>query len=551
MSLIFLNCKTNELEPELDTNQIEVFESDAERNGRRSSIEFTDSEIELGKKLINPYSIVNMKEAQSKLAENYQETTNIAISTNYLYLKLTPTSQKSAIALNNEEGVDLFNYPLDYEVVKQGNIFKKKELTYPSFYCAAPIEKTFPQGVIVEVVEELFLPFGNGQKDSYSLNVDAYDQETKTYLSNLEEKSLMLTGNTQEEEGLSNAKVMSWQASGKIGVWDDFYPHPTSPSYVGVPEVTVRANRWFTTKTAKTTSDGSFYIPHTWSGNNKVNYSVKWENDQFNITDGLYTQAYFNGPKQYGAWYLYIQKPGTPKSFAYAHVQRGGNEYYQNASNYGIQSPPTKQYFAALPGFGSKMSLAVINSNLGSPHYFHLYNNFGASEIALPFDVPNISSVEMFATTVHELAHASHWSLGFTNSNYIQSKNNRKLAESWAQAVGWYITRAVYSVPPFFTLPQNETDSRQGMTLTTIEGSNYTPLFIDLIDNFNQFAVLGGTVPEDLASGYSLGQLEDYLIPQATNSNQLYEFYRDYLRDNSANPTEAQALILFDMYDKP
>ena len=55
---------------------------------------------------------------------------------------------------------------------------------------------------------------------------------------------------------------------------------------------------------------------------------------------------------------------------------------------------------------------------------------------------PNNSSSQIYATTIHELAHASHWELrrGEWNDNNLETK----VKESWARGVEWELTRMVY-----------------------------------------------------------------------------------------------------------
>lgn len=128
-----------------------------------------------------------------------------------------------------------------------------------------------------------------------------------------------------------------------------------------------------------------------------------------------------------------------------------------------------------------------------------------------------------------------------------------RLAESWAQMVGWFITRQVYSSA---STTQFEYDSRQSSTLSEMNqagncvsigngnASWYTPLFIDLIDNHNQNSI-SSNFPVDQANGYSITELQSFLKQRPTN----WYMYRDYLEANSSNPTESAAVLLFSDYD--
>ena len=56
-----------------------------------------------------------------------------------------------------------------------------------------------------------------------------------------------------------------------------------------------------------------------------------------------------------------------------------------------------------------------------------------------------IISDELFSTTVHELAHYSHYNIIGGNANIYHRKIDDIIAESWATAVQWQITSIVYN----------------------------------------------------------------------------------------------------------
>jgi hypothetical protein len=95
---------------------------------------------------------------------------------------------------------------------------------------------------------------------------------------------------------------------------------------------------------------------------------------------------------------------------------------------------------------------------------------------------PNNSSSQIYATTIHELAHASHWELrrGERNDNNLETK----VKESWARGVEWELTRMKYEgyIPPYF--------------------GDYTGVVQDLIDGESGY---------DQVSGYTIKQIEDVL----------------------------------------
>ena len=131
-----------------------------------------------------------------------------------------------------------------------------------------------------------------------------------------------------------------------------------------------------------------------------------------------------------------------------------------------------------------------------------------------------------------------------TYSAYLTNAGqSARLAESWAQAVGWFITKQIYG-PTNLDDTYFDFDSYQNLQITDF--GYYTPIFIDLTDNFNQNLFPNNNLaPVDIANGYTLQQLQGFLIAIPTN----WYMYRDYLENNSSNPTETSAVQMFSDYD--
>jgi hypothetical protein len=109
----------------------------------------------------------------------------------------------------------------------------------------------------------------------------------------------------------------------------------------------------------------------------------------------------------------------------------------------------------------------------------------------------------VIGTTLHELGHSAHY------KNNINGFNNtlRGLKESFAPYVGWYLGEAYYASigwirPSDSSYRQNGNitrDSRQDWVRIIPKGNlgEYTPLFIDLTDNYNQRTYYFSDVPND------------------------------------------------------
>jgi hypothetical protein len=116
----------------------------------------------------------------------------------------------------------------------------------------------------------------------------------------LEFESVRLTGNLTDDDkpvdeikGLFSSK---WTPKGTIKVWDDLLER-----FIPLSHVRVHA-RWFTNiKTDLTDENGYF---QTGKFRYPVNYSIKWESQHYTIRNGMFLQAWYNGPKKKGDWNL-------------------------------------------------------------------------------------------------------------------------------------------------------------------------------------------------------------------------------------------------------
>lgn len=69
----------------------------------------------LGKKLENPYTVANMQKAWDNL---YGEQRKETISASHYYIKFIPRDEGDLSLLHNDTLLDLYQYPLDYEIIE-------------------------------------------------------------------------------------------------------------------------------------------------------------------------------------------------------------------------------------------------------------------------------------------------------------------------------------------------------------------------------------------------------------------------------------------------
>lgn len=223
------------------------------------------------------------------------------------------------------------------------------------------------------------------------------------------------------------------------------------------------------------------------------NYSLVWSTWRYYITNGIWFPAVYNWPKKSEEWELHIANNG--KSFGFATTFRAGHRYHKKNIG-GLKRPNvwTKLKISYLHSYGTGM-------NIGNYWQMFIVGYPGIPNILVwgKHSNGNIrQSDDIFSTTIHELGHASHISL-INSVQFLQV--DKIIYESWANCVEWYITKIEY----------NEFDVEDYDDPTVFEGGDhmqdwhlpvsgdgfdYTPLFIDLFENYNQ-ALQRGIMPND------------------------------------------------------
>jgi hypothetical protein len=488
------------------------------------------------------------------------------IEANYKYVRFLPSSKDEYDEINGNPEMDVFEYPLDRKIIKKGNFYREESLKKSEFgwiYAAVPINMKLNQHIKTEEIDLLFLPEGNGKEDVFSRELETSKKEKKAIYKEIEKESFTLVGDSKYGNPKSNkkAKVQDWYVTGRIRVEDERLSYNESTNtyvqntagWVPVPGCLVRGNRYFTTKSAITKDDGTFRIEHGWPNNSGVDMDIKWDRGEFDIRTGNYGQAITSNQNIYTQWFPNITKAISPNHYIYAHVHRAAVKYFYHPTIYGLVRPSDRTWFTGANLAGQKLHLGS-GQGTNASHYFQFNQIWLASQVRLIFDFNNtgIDARSIYGTTIHELAHAAHWKIGMTYlaycSNAVQAG---RMAESWAEAVGWFVTRDVYGTNELS--PWLDFDSNQLMSLAAMNQAGnclanqdpwYTPLFIDLIDDYNQ-VVQQSNRPNDEASGYLISDLQNYLINRPTN----WYMYRDWLANNSQNLTEPAAVQLFADYD--
>lgn len=488
----------------------------------------SERKLILGKKLENPYSLENMKKAKAR-TQNLRN--DIEITTTDFYVRFLPKDIDELNLLEQDTTLELYSYPLDYEVTERGDYYHDPTLPISAItwqYTAVSKDYNFPN-VEYEIIENLFLI------ESAKL---IYPNISEDYWDTLEDEAFRITGNLEENTGGSRAP--KWNPSGRIRVQEFFTT--TNNRIIGVNNVKVRARRWFTVKTDYTNSAGLYVIG---SFRGSVNYDVVFETNYSQVTAWGGFQTTHGGPNQNSSWNETFNS--FSNSWVRATLINAMGIYRSRAYTLGIQNPYPISYWAG----GAAINRLEVRAIFGSGGGLH-YWGISANDIkiwSLDANGINRSSDRLYRIMFHELGHRSHLKLVGT---WDFGRSTDMLVESWASYIEWKMILNVFPPPAWWTdypsLVSLDIQERSSTDNLFLDG--YTPLFIDMIDdvsNNNQRVVWGGSsfggvndYPNDLVEGYNHAQLQNAL-DNSINIGQL----RDYLVNNYNNPTENQMNTYF------
>ncbi len=141
----------------------------------------------------------------------------------------------------------------------------------------------------------------------------------------------------------------------------------------------------------------------------------------------------------------------------------------------------------------------------------------------------------IFNTTAHELGHASHCTW-MTTVQFLQVKNY--ITESWADFVEWALSDIEYRALGTTTTASDNQSWHDG-------DDDYTPLFIDLVDTYNQ-STSNPNLPNDQISGYEYNVINVLLL----DSYGLSSLKRNLKLWKPNNITDEQIDLFLEKYEE-
>lgn len=427
------------------------------------------TDLVLGEKLDNPYSLKNMQAAyETLLRTKFGEDVEVEeLQANCLYVRFLPKDSTDVLILQ-ESNLELFSYPLDYDIEIVGDTYHDPSLPADQltwYYTTVTPDFVFPD-MDYEILEECYLP-----EESELTKANGIDFSTELECLAIHNANLPKNYQVSAE---TKALGYGTRPTGTLKVYND-------DSRVDVPirGVKVRCHFFVNISSCYTDDNGRYQIKTRYVTN--PHYSIVYENIKSFIVWG---NNLFIAPANYNMGYR--SKNGYSTTIAsssgvwrWAVINNATYDFYKMCETEGLKTPPPHLVIWCWPTSSSSsapmlrhligvsapsITTAVAGALLSNPATGLIGVTMTAIASAFP-DItigmtgnlkkktPNSHYNKHYTTIWHELFHASHFSqvgeaLWAPYINYIVThdgygdgfaretagKNICELGEAWAYA---------------------------------------------------------------------------------------------------------------------
>ncbi|TAE19476.1 MAG: hypothetical protein EAY72_00245, partial [Bacteroidetes bacterium] len=391
---------------------------------------------QMGVQLKNPYKKTLMDSAYQLVKENNPNLPHLTIRTTHLYVKFMPADSLQMEAISCDTVLSFESYPLDYryEVGEDPNELAelvaadtfKNQIPSPQYTCV-PVGYTMPANIPYEILAELYIP----ELDKFITDEEGIKTDYETIVDSLETRAFNMTGNDIDEEDgeiagrpTTKSHRSKFNPSGRVQREDDLV------GTVPVHGCKVRARRWFNIQTTLTDGNGNYRI--TYRFRRPVNYSIVWHRQDFEIRRGALFSSIHRGPKRKGDWNPHFSRSLNERQLHFAVIFQAAHDYYYNRL-VDIRTPPVKRVLRHL-------RISSMNRDKGNTGGDFAAWRWWIGWPDIRIFSPGASTQNTYATTIHELAHASHWAMINRGLRCIDAP----VAESWASAVEHFFTNERY-----------------------------------------------------------------------------------------------------------
>ena len=362
--------------------------------------------IVLGERLDNPYKTENMARALQTLYPTKAD--RVELKSTDLYVRFLP-KDKEQYDLLVDIGLHLQDHPMDYDIVVDGDWYHdpdipEGEVTWQ--YTVVPADFVFPD-VRHEIIHGCYLSENDPSSKSFDPDIDWDAVERKAYV---------MTGNSSmlaDPVTKASDKVCP---SGRITISDR---HANGGKPFGVAGVQVVCNSFVKISKTYTDRDGYYTMPKSFSSN--IRYRLVFKNEKgfaigFNLIL-LPASVSTLGRSAPDGVTMTVTEESEEKLFKRCAVNNAAYEYFTRCGNegMGLTSPPLdlriwlfyglEASSAVMMHHGAVLSHDVIGKFLGA--YADLLETF-LPDITLGVEVRD-SYKDIYSSTCHELAHASHF----------------------------------------------------------------------------------------------------------------------------------------------
>lgn len=363
--------------------------------------------IELGDQLDNPYTVDNMTKAVESLYPT--KAGRVSIDPTDVYVRFLPTSGEQYDALLGM-GVELLDHPMDYEIVREGDYYhdpevEEEDLTWQ--YAVVPDGFEFPDTIRYEILQDCYLPENDPSTKSDGIDWDAVERE-----------SFRLTGNGDMLEPLTKdgEESASKTPSGRITIIDERHPD----ELIGVKGVKVSCNVFVRFASGYTDADGNYKMNKSFSSSPR--YRLVFQNKKgfgigFNLILIPASISTLGRSSQEGITCT-IDSGSNSSLYARSAVNNAVYDYFElcNDGELHMKTPPSNLRLWLLHITSSSSSImlrqgAIIDGSILSDYlgvYTALVKMF-LPDITVGVKGKMMDYASLYASTVHECAHASHY----------------------------------------------------------------------------------------------------------------------------------------------
>ena len=360
--------------------------------------------IVLGKQLEDPYSVTNVTRA---LASLYPTRADTPVSTTHLYVRFLPKDDAQMETLQ-EMDLELIDHPMDFSIVREGDYYQDPELGEDEItwqYSVVPPDFDFPEGIKYEILDRCHI----AEQPLATRSEDGIDWEA------VEREAFRLTGNSAMLAETRAGESSSCIPEGRITIVDA----AKGGEPFGVAGVKVSCNVFVKTASCYTDSDGNYKMNTAF--NTKPRYRLVFKNKKgFGIGLNLIlcpASVSTLGRQPESGYSITVSEKSDRALFRRCVVNNAAWDYYaQCTSDSGVITEPPSNVRIWLCDLLNCSSTVMFQQGVmldGSLVENYLGNYYPLVKMILPDitlglkNCPDYASI--YATTVHELAHASHY----------------------------------------------------------------------------------------------------------------------------------------------